>query len=528
MAVAREAKMILASVERNNNKFWHAKLLANNTVQVTFGRVGTNGAVQNKAFTSQQEALRYFESKIKEKEKGGYMQAKVFTGGELESNSATKPLFKDTLSKLAAEQMFPEGGEDALQKAEQDARAAILSSSDPDDPPAHLLHGEKPAVSSSDTTTITSSGHRRHDSKDLVTTLVKHLVEANTHKIMTGTTLSYDQQAGLFRTPLGVVTQDAVDEARLLLAKLGDIVAASSTSGSGSSPAVITTNTSGVVVATDLSEKAWAPLLERYLMLIPRDIGRYKPSLRSLFPDLAAIRNDSSVLDALESSIKSVQDSIRAKAGAAQQQQASGARIFHAQLAPVRDEGLFAYVKHKFVTGINSHHSYTTRSLRLHRLYTCSIKTMDEAFRDQGKAVGNIKRLWHGTRPSNVLSILSSGMQVPPSTSSHVTGRLYGDGLYFATQSTKSLQYSIGHAPGQSRSSSNGSDGRSSAFMFLCQVALGNPFIPDGRSSRHSYPPPVEFGSTWAKGGLSPGVLNDEIIVYKTAQASTLFLCEFR
>ncbi|WP_430326539.1 hypothetical protein, partial [Salmonella enterica] len=61
-----------------------------------------------------------------------------------------------------------------------------------------------------------------------------------------------------------------------------------------------------------------------------------------------------------------------------------------------------------------------------------------------GKKVGNIKELWHGTRVGNVLSIMKGGFVIPPSNASHVTGRMFGNGVYFSDQSTKSLNYAYG------------------------------------------------------------------------------------
>lgn len=506
-SILREVKMILTSVERNNNKFWTAKVLGNNEVVVTFGRVGTRGASQLKAFPSSAQALRFLEAKMKEKEKGGYMRARVLTASDgvldgddrtASSASATPPLFKDLLARAASEQLFPDD-EDVRKNTEEEARMTLFGVSDSN---AALTKAPVEAVAG----TGTEKGHRRHAPRDLLSSLVRQLVEANTHKILSNTSMSYDESAGSFRTPLGIVSQDAVDEARLLLGKISDLVA-----------------------SKDTTTTAWQPLLERYLMLIPRDVGRYRPTLTSVFPDLAAIKAENSLLDALEASVKAVLDAARAKAAAAQAGdpgQQTTPRLFRGQLIPIFCERTFSFIDTFFKAGINDKH-YSSRSARLHRVYACRIDAMAEAFEASGRASGNTRRLWHGTRPGNVVSILTSGLQVPPPTSPHVTGRLYGDGLYFASQSTKSLNYSIGVAPGQG---GRGSSGRpSSSFMFLCDVALGRSFVPgvDGSHAAARYPV-AGFDSTWAKGGVSPGVINDEFIVYRTAQAKPLYLCEFR
>ena len=57
----------------------------------------------------------------------------------------------------------------------------------------------------------------------------------------------------------------------------------------------------------------------------------------------------------------------------------------------------------------------------------------------QGEPIGNVMELWHGTRVENVLSILKGGLIIPKSSAGHVTGRMFGDGVYFSDQSTNPL-----------------------------------------------------------------------------------------
>lgn len=586
-SVIREVKMILSSVKANSNKFWTVQLGADHSLTVVFGRVGTNGATKTWSFSDAAQAKREMESRIAEKKKTGYMEARILAdvGGAGAGGKATVRAlagsggagFSDMLAVIAEQQLCAPADESAAADAadggvEPDSdteaskggssststgsktagSASAPSSSVPSSasssaaaagasvtspaPASAPAAADASAAGASSTSAASSAAADAAKQRSLVSSLVRRLVEANTHDILRQTSLSFDAAAGSFRTPLGIVTQDAVDEARGLLSQLGDIVAARTTgqgqtSGASAAPAAaaaVTTNTAGTAVAAT-DDSAWPPLLERYLMLIPRDVGRHRPSLDRLFPDLAAVRAQNGVLDALEASIKAVTASIAARTAASDSAAAGPVplpKLFRARLSPVPETGdSFAYIKAKFAAGINTSHAAARSNLGLHALYSVRIDAMHEAFESRGRPVGNLRRLWHGTRPSNVLSILQSGMVVPASTSAHVTGRLYGDGLYFASQSTKSLNYSIGAAPGQSRaasSSRSASDG--AVFMFLCRVALGKPYIP-GYPGRY---PVAGFDSTWAKGRQSPGVINDEFIVYDTAQANPLMLCEFR
>ena len=91
----------------------------------------------------------------------------------------------------------------------------------------------------------------------------------------------------------------------------------------------------------------------------------------------------------------------------------------------------------------------------------------------------NKQLLWHGTRLANIAGILTSGMRINP-VGIPTTGKMFGNGLYFANSSTKSAQYMY--------MSNNGI-----GALFLCEVALGNMhelkqsdhvlILPDGKHS---------------------------------------------
>ena len=59
-----------------------------------------------------------------------------------------------------------------------------------------------------------------HNSPE-VADLIRFLANSNRHRILANTTMTFDESAGTFRTPLGIVTSDAIDEARTLLNVIG-------------------------------------------------------------------------------------------------------------------------------------------------------------------------------------------------------------------------------------------------------------------------------------------------------------------
>jgi poly [ADP-ribose] polymerase len=158
---------------------------------------------------------------------------------------------------------------------------------------------------------------------------------------------------------------------------------------------------------------------------------------------------------------------------------------------------------------------HTSNNLSVTNVYTVKIGTMKTAFDKYGAKLSDIRQLWHGTKASNLLSILKQGLIIPPSQSAHVTGRMYGDGLYFSSISTKALNYATNFW---------GSGGNTDkTFMFLSDVAMGNYYLAG--SGWGSYPK-RGYDSTWAKGGQS-GVINDEMIVYRLDQSNLVYLVEF-
>lgn len=73
--------------------------------------------------------------------------------------------------------------------------------------------------------------------------------------------------------------------------------------------------------------------------------------------------------------------------------------------------------------------------------------------------IGNKKLLWHGSRITNFVGILSQGLRIaPPEAPS--SGYLFGKGVYFADMASKSVGYCC--------------PTNNTALILLCEVALGN------------------------------------------------------
>jgi len=117
--------------------------------------------------------------------------------------------------------------------------------------------------------------------------------------------------------------------------------------------------------------------------------------------------------------------------------------------------------------------------------------------------VGNEQLLFHGTKAGNVRHIFNQGLIVPKYAAS---GRMFGDGIYFADQSSKSGQYCASN--------------KSPLMMLVAGVKLGNSFTPTTTVNSA----PSGYDSISAKGGFTSSLKNNEYIVYKTEQQTVRYL----
>ncbi|MFW6121379.1 MAG: hypothetical protein ACOC80_10845 [Petrotogales bacterium] len=318
--------------------------------------------------------------------------------------------------------------------------------------------------------------------------LIDWLVDINRHIITdaTGGQITFNDTTGLFQTPLGIVTPNSVSQARRILMDIADYI----------------TN-------QDYTNVRFRDLVDSYLTLIPHDLGM-KWSPETFLPNIAAVQKENNILDALDASYITA----TTKSGDQKEKDIEKLKVFETKLIVIDNKKTYGMVKRMFQSSRNIHHRRSYK-MNVHKIWEVQIKTMTNAFKSVSDRVGNIMTLWHGTQASNLLSILKAGLVIPPSNSSHCTGRMFGDGLYFSDQSTKALNYATGFW---------GQRDAGRYFMFLADVAMGKAFRP---SSHKRIPDLNKYDSTFAKAGKS-GVRNNEMIVYKTSQANLKYLIEFR
>jgi poly [ADP-ribose] polymerase len=327
--------------------------------------------------------------------------------------------------------------------------------------------------------------------------LVDYLEGINRWTLLENTTMQYDVDSGLFMTPRGLITQDFLDKATGFLSEIGDLVA-----------------------DAKYGSKALNSAVGQYLMHVPQDVGR-KLDVEVLFPDIASVQKQKGILDSLQASIDVVMSGAGKKPDAKKASKDSDPRVFQVKLKKVSEKKLEKRLFDGFYdTRSTMHNSYHYTPVQA---WGVKVQSMEDAFEKDGAKMKNVIDGYHSSEAANILSILSTGINVPPSTSSHVTGRLFGDGVYTAPcgvkgSSTKSLNYATGYW-GQGRSDRT--------FMFILEQAMGKAYTPSGRNYTRITYPQKGHDSTWAKANES-GVRNDECIVYRASQVRIKYLIEFK
>lgn len=326
----------------------------------------------------------------------------------------------------------------------------------------------------------------------ILSTLVEKLVKANKHEIVTSTggMMNVDVTTGIISTAVGVVTKDSITEAR---SKLNAMIP--------------------FIQSQQWEDKAFISNLNEYLMKVPQKVSSSRGWHRQFIYDTSTIDKQFTLLDQLESSVELAMSRITNYTPV--DNASDTPSLFDAEIKLCTDANVISHIEKLFFSTLSKQH--TSSKLKPKRVYEVNINNMKQSFIKDGATLSDIRHLWHGTRVFNILSILKSGLIIPPTTGGNyqIAGRMFGNGIYFSDISTKSLAYS------QNYWGSGPLDNH--CFMFLCEVAMGSHYTP--KSSSETLPR-KGYDSTWAKPGIS-GILNNEMIVYRTSQSCIKYLIEF-
>lgn len=141
----------------------------------------------------------------------------------------------------------------------------------------------------------------------------------------------------------------------------------------------------------------------------------------------------------------------------------------------------------------------------------------------------NTALLFHGTRSVNVKGILEKSLLLPKQlVGVHITGAMFGPGLYWADDWKKSAGYTS--LRNSVWSNGGGAVTGRSAFMFAADVVIGDPHLA---TRPHGYTAaPKGKHSIFGKGSNhdpinNSGVQNNEWIVFDNTQSRLKYLAEF-
>ena len=136
------------------------------------------------------------------------------------------------------------------------------------------------------------------------------------------------------------------------------------------------------------------------------------------------------------------------------------------------------------------------------------------------------KELWHGSRNENWLSIIKNGLRLNPNAT--ITGKMYGDGIYFAPEARKSYGYTSCQGTYWANGSSH------AGFMGLFTTAYGNPchetdsmYYRYGRNNPQKYLTRKGFDCLHALSSKT-SLRHDEIVFYHESAIVLSYLVKIK
>lgn len=118
--------------------------------------------------------------------------------------------------------------------------------------------------------------------------------------------------------------------------------------------------------------------------------------------------------------------------------------------------------------------SHLTDNLRkvIKRIFRVTPIDQEKKFEDyvNARKIQDIKMLWHGSRNANWISIIQNSLMLNPNAI--ITGKMWGNGIYFAPSPIKSWGYTSWNNAKYTKENST------TAYMGLYKTAYGTPYFP--------------------------------------------------
>jgi poly [ADP-ribose] polymerase len=136
--------------------------------------------------------------------------------------------------------------------------------------------------------------------------------------------------------------------------------------------------------------------------------------------------------------------------------------------------------------------------------------------------IDNKQLFWHGSRNENWWSIINSGLVLRPNAV--ITGKMFGEGIYFAPSAKKSFGYTSYNGTYWARGTSN------QAFMSLFDVAYGKPYDVYSHGDFYHFDyerlQQAKANANCLHAHAGKMLFNDEIVIYKENQITIKYLVE--
>lgn len=313
-----------------------------------------------------------------------------------------------------------------------------------------------------------------------VARIMDQFIRDNIHNITSKTSLTLTDNG--FETPLGPVTIEHIAKAKIPLDELNKLVKKD--------------------VIKDTEEAI--ELNNRFFSLIPHSFGS-RIHKNDWILTSEKLLEEFELLEQLETAVNM---------GSSMKNNQNRMEALGTDLELVTDDDIISFYNDKFESSRANNHG-NLRNWKFKRMYKVRIPKEREAYEKTKDKYGTVRELFHGSQSCNLLSILKNGLIVPPVNASHCTGRMFGNGVYAAHNSTKALNYATGFW------NSSGRNSKANAFLFIVDFAMGKEY--ECHSPQYNGAP-SGYDSVHAIAGRS--LYNDEYIVYKLEQQTIKYLIE--
>ncbi|KAK6179955.1 hypothetical protein SNE40_012198 [Patella caerulea] len=286
------------------------------------------------------------------------------------------------------------------------------------------------------------------------------------------------------------------------------------------------------LIDTKGSQNKFLDASNRFYTLIPHDFGMKKPPLLDT-PEIIKMKTE--MLDNLLD-IEVAYSLLKGGDEGANPIDAHYKKL-KCSMDPMKKSDMYdRLVKYVENTHAATHNQYTLQVEDIFEIKREGEEEKYQPFED----LHNRQLLWHGSRTTNYAGILSQGLRIAP-PEAPVTGYMFGKGVYFADMVSKSANYC------------RASKTDSTAYMLLCEVALGNPHellassyvtsLPKGKHSTKGcgMTVPDEKGAYVTEDGVKipmgkgtnatigrSSLLYNEYIVYDTAQIKMKYMLKMK